>query len=354
MTKHFETSLVGNVLIVRFTQAAKWIDVRTANEIDKALSAVVREDPGRSLVLNINAIEMMATIMIGNLVRLQKTVTGSGGTLKLCEAKESVLKTLAIMGLDKKLEIVPNETEAVGKEALAAGPAARPPESPPDAAPAPPGATPGEAVDPGPAQPARPGPSDDRETLIVSTAEMDAAGTVAPPAELPRPEVITPMRDRPEEAPAPQRVEDGDRERESAPAPAEAPGSPSSLSPTAPHPRSPIQLTEAPGRTAIATIAEKKLLAPQAVDDAAQFLRKMVETGDYDHVVVDLQAVRFVSSAFLGELARLAEKLAASSGRLVLCGVSAGLLSLLQLLGLEQSLPTCGDVDEAAKLIGDS
>ena len=352
MTKHFEMSLVGNVLVVRFTQAAKWIDVRTANEIDKALSAAVRENPGRSLVLNINAIEMMATIMIGNLVRLQKTVTGSGGSLKLCEAKESVLKTLAIMGLDKKLEIVPNESEAVGKEALAAGPAAGPPDGSPDAAPAPSGAPSGEAVAPAADQPPGPSHSDERVTLIMPASAIEAAGTVAPPAELPRPEVITPERDRPAEAPAPQRAEDGERERRSPSA--EAPGSPSALSPTTPHPRSPIKLTEAPGRTAIATVAERKLLAPQVVDAAAQFLRKMVETGDYENVVVDLQAVRFVSSAFLGELARLAEKLEASSGRLLLCGVSDELLSLLQLLGLEQSLPTCGDVDEAEKLIGDS
>jgi len=349
MTKYFEMSLVGNVLVARFTQAAKWIDVRTANEIDKVLSATVRENPGLSLVLNINAIEMMATIMIGNLVRLQKTVTGSGGSLKLCEAKESVLKTLAIMGLDKRLEIVPNETEAVGEEALAAGPAAWPLVGSPGAAPAPSGEA---GADPGPAQPARPSHSDECDTSIVPASEVDAAAAGAPPAELPRPEVITPGRDRPEDTPKRQGVEDGERARGSTSA--EALGSPSALSPTTPHPRSPIELAEAPGRTAIATVTERKLVAPQAVNDAAQFLSKMVETGDYENVVVDLQAVSFISSAFLGELARLAEKLDASSGRLVLCGVSAGHLSLLHVLGLEQSLPTCGDVDEAAKLLGNS
>ena len=71
--------------------------------------------------------------------------------------------------------------------------------------------------------------------------------------------------------------------------------------------------------------------------------------GDEKHVVVDLAQVEFLDSSGLGALLSCLRNLKADGGDLVLCGLTAPVQSLFELVRMNRIFAIYGDRDEAVR-----
>jgi len=329
----FDHHLLGEVLLLRIKPEVKWIDVRAANEIDKQVSDLVARHPGVSLLFNLAPVEMMATIMIGNLVRLQKLLQEREAVVKLCHVTESVRKTLTFMGLDKKFGIEDDEAAVLGDEVPDA-PARSEAVSPdsPEAQDAPESRRPPRprgvlTLDPADATSTKLTPDRSEDSGAAREAAAAAAGSGEPGTG--------PLSER--------REETADQDT--------GPKSPGTTSATRQHPELPLGLEyPAPG-TVVISMRERRILNARLVTSIFQFLRRTVDSGEYRNVIIDLHEVRFISSTLLGQILRLKESLGRSSGRLALCGVPEDHRPLLHILSGGQALETYTDKAEALSRI---
>ena len=113
MIEYFQTSFTGSTLLLRFTDAARYIDLKMAYDIDKATMEVIEKHKPKAIVLNLAKVDMMTSRMIGHVVKVKKQLDASGGRLILCNVSEAIRKTISILALDNALECVPTEEEAL-------------------------------------------------------------------------------------------------------------------------------------------------------------------------------------------------------------------------------------------------
>jgi len=339
----FNHYLVGETLLIRFKTSLKWIDVQAAGEIDKQVSNLVASHPGTSLLLNLQHVEMMATIMIGNLVRLQKTLQAQNAALRLCCVKEAVRKTLVFTGLDRRLEMVPDEAAVLGDRAsglplLSEDLPAGAPEKPE------------------PLEHKKPGlprgiltlqTTDATTTEIVPNPFVGLESKDADGQERPLP----PAEEEPRRAPARQTAGVAAPPVESVPVPApdSAAAPPSPATTGRRHPRLPLDVERPSPETIVITLTERKLLDPLLVTGLLQFLRKTMDAGECRNLVLDFHGVRFISSTLLGQIAKLRQTLDKVSGRLLLAGLDEDYLPLLRILGVDKLVELCADKPEALR-----
>jgi len=80
------------------------------------------EEPGHvKIVLNFSKVEVMATAVLGTLIKLDKKIKAIGGDLKLCHIRPEIHKVFEITKLDKLFDIHRDEITAL--VAFDAGPA---------------------------------------------------------------------------------------------------------------------------------------------------------------------------------------------------------------------------------------
>jgi anti-anti-sigma factor len=339
----FNHYLIGETLLIRFKPSLKWIDVRAANEIDKQVSNLVASHPGTSLLLNLQHVEMMATIMIGNLVRLQKALQGQDAVLKLCSVKDAVRKTLAFTGLDKKLEMVPDEAAVLGDRGSELPSLAE--DSPTDS----------------PVQtdtPETKKPGQQRGILTLQTTDATTTEIIPNPfVELESKDAddqvlpLPPSEEEPGRAQARQTAGAVAPPEESSPvsSPAKVPVPLGAGTTGRRHPRLPLDIERPSSDTLVITLRERKLLDPLLVTGILQFLHKTVDAGESRNLVLDLHEVRFISSTLLGQIAKLRQTLDRLSGRLLLAGLDEDCLPLLRILGADKLVDLCTDKSEALR-----
>ncbi|MDA0836353.1 MAG: STAS domain-containing protein [Planctomycetota bacterium] len=277
----FTIHLAGSVILIRFTEFAKWIDVGLANQADKELTVLIEDNQSVAMVLNLNPIEMMATLMIGHLVRLHKTLERGGGKFKLCNVGQPVLKTLSIMGLDKQLEISENEAKALEEF--------------------------GETPPPTGLQAAQPkAPSTEElkekqeglETDVLSNNKRK--GTAKSKSE--------------------STAEDSRERRTTQDGIADLP-----------------LIWDEPEEDTINFIFEhRKILATDLVERIFQHLKKVAFTGRYKQMTLNFEHVYFLSSRLVGHMTKLQKVMGEHSGTLTLTNIHSDLRPLFRILKVDQ------------------
>ncbi len=98
--------------VVTFT-ANSILDGQLIEEIGRDLYALVDEQARRKLILDFNAVRMLSSQMLGVLITLKKKAAAIKGRVVLCSIRPDLLKVFTLTKLDKVLEIVKDEGEAM-------------------------------------------------------------------------------------------------------------------------------------------------------------------------------------------------------------------------------------------------
>jgi len=277
----FTIHQAGSIILIRFTEFSKWIDVGSANQADKDLTALIQDNQSTTVILNLKPIEMMATLMIGHLVRLHKTLERGGGKLKLCCVGPSVLKTLSIMGLDKQLEIAEDETKALKEFGETPPPTSSPPPQPQE-----------------PSTEELKEKQEGLETDILSNKALKGAA---------KPKNESAFKD-----PRDQRhVQEGIADL-------------------------PLIWDEPDDATVSFILVQRKILATELVERIFQHLKKIASSGKYKQMILDFEQVYFLSSRLVGHMTKLQKVMGEHSGTLTLTNIHSDLRPLFRILKVDQ------------------
>ena len=110
--KHIDISEVGEVSVVRFTDA-QILDEVDIQELGEELFALVERDNRSSLLLNFTNVEFLSSAALGKLISLDKKVKAAGGKLKLSNIRPEIYEVFNITRLNKLFDIRGDEAEAL-------------------------------------------------------------------------------------------------------------------------------------------------------------------------------------------------------------------------------------------------
>ena len=89
------------------------LDEAIITEISDSLFAFVAENPAANILLHFGQVKHLSSSALGMLIRLNKAIGNSKGTLKLCNIASSLMEIFVITRLNNVFEIYEQETEAV-------------------------------------------------------------------------------------------------------------------------------------------------------------------------------------------------------------------------------------------------
>lgn len=92
------------------------------------------------------------------------------------------------------------------------------------------------------------------------------------------------------------------------------------------------------GDVTVAQFVDKKILDEQNIQMIGDDLFRLVDELGRRKVLLNFSNVEFMSSAALGKLIRLHQRLAAAGGKLILCGISKGILEIFEITKLDKML----------------
>jgi anti-sigma B factor antagonist len=101
------------------------------------------------------------------------------------------------------------------------------------------------------------------------------------------------------------------------------------------------------GDIAVVSFVDKKILDEQNIALIGDDLFRLVDELGRRKILLNFSNVEFLSSAALGKLIRLHQKLAAGSGKLILCGISKGIMEIFELTKLDKMLTIIKDEQKA-------
>lgn len=110
--KHIDISEVGDVSVVRFTDA-QILDEVDIQELGEELFALVEKENRASLLLNFTNVEFLSSAALGKLISLDKKVKAAGGKLKLSNIRPEIYEVFNITRLNKLFDIRNDESEAL-------------------------------------------------------------------------------------------------------------------------------------------------------------------------------------------------------------------------------------------------
>lgn len=103
----------GDVL-VGMLQEAKILDELAIQELGQALQELGQQAAiDRKLLLDFSQVQFMSSLMIGQIMRLQKLCRQTQVALKLSGISAAIMEVFKITGLTKVLEIYPNQARAL-------------------------------------------------------------------------------------------------------------------------------------------------------------------------------------------------------------------------------------------------
>lgn len=108
-------------------------------------------------------------------------------------------------------------------------------------------------------------------------------------------------------------------------------------------PRRPRITFEDIGDVTVVKFTDKKILEEQAIQNIGDDLFKLVDELGRKKLLLDFTTVEFLSSAFLGKLIRLHQRLATAGGKLILSGVSKAIMEIFELTKLDKMLKIVKD-----------
>jgi anti-sigma B factor antagonist len=97
------------------------------------------------------------------------------------------------------------------------------------------------------------------------------------------------------------------------------------------------------GDVAVVQFVDKKILDEQNIQMIGDDLFRLVDELGRRKVLLDFSNVEFMSSAALGKLIRLHQRLHQVGGKLVLCGISKGIMEIFEITKLDKMLTIVKD-----------
>ena len=91
------------------------LDLDGGEDVREVLRRAIDEDPGRRIVVDLEGVDFMDSAGVGVLVGGRERARGNDGDLVLVVTGRSVLRVLALTGLDRVFEIFSGRREALGK-----------------------------------------------------------------------------------------------------------------------------------------------------------------------------------------------------------------------------------------------
>jgi anti-sigma B factor antagonist len=113
----------------------------------------------------------------------------------------------------------------------------------------------------------------------------------------------------------------------------------------------PWDIEEVDGLTVI-NFADRRTLDEPNIHIIGEDLLELVNDPNHKYILLDFSRVEFLSSAALGRMITLQEKLAALNGRLVLIGLNQQIADVLTITKLDKVLPVANSIAEARALFG--
>ena len=92
------------------------------------------------------------------------------------------------------------------------------------------------------------------------------------------------------------------------------------------------------GGVTVATFTDRKILDEQNIQVMGDQLFRLVDEKGRKDLVLNFANVEFMSSAALGKLIRLHQRLTQVGGKLVLCNISKSILEIFELTKLDKML----------------
>ena len=75
--------------------------------------SLVTDESHQSLLLNFEGVEFLSSAALGKLIKLDKTVKGAGGRLKLACIRPEIYEVFSITKLDQQFDIKADEAAAI-------------------------------------------------------------------------------------------------------------------------------------------------------------------------------------------------------------------------------------------------
>lgn len=97
------------------------------------------------------------------------------------------------------------------------------------------------------------------------------------------------------------------------------------------------------GDIAVVQFVDKKILDEQNIQMIGDDLFRLVDELGRRKILLNFANVEFMSSAALGKLIRLHQRLQQAGGKLVLCGISASILEIFVITKLDKMLTIVKD-----------
>lgn len=111
--RELQVEQVGNVSVAQLPGPAL-LDAETIGAVGRQLAELVKglgERP--QLVLNFGQVEHLSSTMVGTVMKAHTRVAGADGRLALCGLRPSIADVFRITGLDRVLNIYPDEAAAL-------------------------------------------------------------------------------------------------------------------------------------------------------------------------------------------------------------------------------------------------
>ena len=107
-----EVEEVAEVTVVHFRDR-HILDDRAIEGIGRELTRLVARDGRNRLLLSFGNVEHLSSAMLGKILQLEKNLRKNNGRLALCHLTPTIAEVFAITGLNKMLNIYPDEQQAL-------------------------------------------------------------------------------------------------------------------------------------------------------------------------------------------------------------------------------------------------
>ncbi len=101
------------------------------------------------------------------------------------------------------------------------------------------------------------------------------------------------------------------------------------------------------GKVTLVTFSDPELLEESSIQAIGGQLLTLVDTFDCRHLVLNLEAVKKLSTMMLGHLVAVHKRVQQVGGRVALCGIKPDLHEILEILKLSQLFAIYGEEQEA-------
>lgn len=103
---------VENVAIVTLL-GEKILEALDVQALGDSIMPLVERKDGINLMLDFSNVQFLSSSVLGLLIRISKKVYETGGQLRLCSIRDSIMEIFRITRLDKVFEIYPDREQAL-------------------------------------------------------------------------------------------------------------------------------------------------------------------------------------------------------------------------------------------------